>query len=445
MHYNLKDGIPQKDYALEDKEMFSETLSDDEFNELVNQGIKSFSATIDHYTEANKAIFSIFFNYFNILAHEMRNDLKSSSKKIIVRGFLDNDFRYNSNLPTHPSATFKWGINFEIDGIDIMMILHAYNDGATIRNIVRFSSSQLTEMRGVDLYQLVFNEAINVSNLKGSYLVLQDGFLSWEINELKKLSFDDVFLPKPLMTDLSIYVKLFESKGILSRYMFNGPPGSGKTEITRAISKILNNDGVTIIKTNVCEIIKEKFDLATILAPSLVILDDLDLYLGDRNHGSVSQSLGKFLDILDGVDKLPSNVGVIATTNAPHLIDLAAQRPGRFNKLLFFDELTKENIKDIILKSLNLMNLEYNNVTKNDENLLTDNKLIDFFKSENSTGAFIFETIKNIKYNIDILGGDLDLDELINEIGKNNKILSEKLKANKIKSNYDNNSQKMGY
>jgi len=217
------------------------------------------------------------------------------------------------------------------------------------------------------------------------------------------------------------------------------------TESTRAISNILNKKGVTIIKTNICEEIKNKIDLAKILAPSLIILDDIDLYLGDRNHGMISPILGLFLDVLDGVDKLPSNVGIIATTNAPHLIDLAAQRPGRFNKLLFFDDLTKDNIKSVILKSLNSMNDEFNNITKNDIKTLTDDKLINFFKDDGSTGAFIYETIKNLKFKTEIMGSELNISTIIDEIKLDNKNLSNKLKISEIKNNLDINGNKIGY
>jgi len=242
-----------------------------------------------------------------------------------------------------------------------------------------------------------------------------------------------------------MYIKLFEKKGVLPRYMFSGAPGTGKTESTRAISKLLNNQNVTIIKTNICKIIKDKFELAKILAPCVLILDDIDLYLGDRNHGSYSPLLGAFLDILDGVDKLPDNVGVIASTNAPHLIDLAAQRPGRFHKLLFFDELTNENVKSIIIKSLENLDKKYNSVSEEDIKILTDEMLVNFFKSEGFTGAFIYEAIQDFKNKSEILETPLDLAKIIAEISKKNTTLENKLKSATIDSKLKKSSKKLGY
>ena len=98
--------------------------------------------------------------------------------------------------------------------------------------------------------------------------------------------------------------------------------------------------------------LKEKIELAELLAPSLVIFDDLDLSLGSRSKGGFSRSLGTFLDAMDGTDKISKGVGVIATSNSMELLDGAASRPGRFDKLMSFDEVTIGNIRDLIFKSI---------------------------------------------------------------------------------------------
>lgn len=402
-----------------------------------------YKSHVNYFGEVNKAIIAIFFNYFNIRAHE-KGEVRGNSA-FEFKNILNEQSSYIPSLPDTPSNTFSYTAIISFDGIDCAVVMEAYRDGGEIRNVIRISSDEPMLTKSLDLYEMLFKEALVISNLKGSYVILNDNGLSWKIGTLKELSFDDVFLPKGLMDDLIIYNKLFETKGMLQRFMFNGIPGTGKTESTRAISSLLNKQGVTIIKTNICDIIKQKFDLAKILAPALIILDDIDLYLGDRNHGGVSPRLGDFLDILDGVDKLPNNVGVIATTNAPHLIDLAAQRPGRFNRLLFFDELTEENIASIINKSLNSMSEEFGNITDSDRLILSNPKLISFFKKSGCTGAFIYETVKNIKYKIEILGGDLNLDDIITEIKRNNEMLAKKLKINEIKTNFGGEPTKMGY
>jgi hypothetical protein len=407
---------------------------------------QKYKTKISFYREVNKPIMAIFFNYFNILSYERTHNGNKELNGIVFRGILNADNSFCDEMPDSIPMVFNFTTIFSIGENEFTFVLSAYKEGGQIRNIIRITSLMIDDNTSTQLYDKIFKLALDCSNLKGSYLTIEDDTLEWQVRQLKDLSFDDVFLPEVLMGDLKTFTKLYETKGILQRYMFSGIPGTGKTESTRAISKALNKMGVTIIKTNICDIIKQKFELATILAPSIVILDDIDLYLGDRNHSGVSTLLGQFLDILDGVDKLPSNVGVIASTNAPHLIDLAAQRPGRFNKLLFFDELTEGNIKDVIVKSLSSMNKEFNNVSDADIELLTDKTLIDFFKKDGSTGAFIYEAIKNIKHTQDIQGNDLDLPKIIRELSINNKMMAKKLSESTIKSKLgDNNKSGIGF
>jgi DNA polymerase III delta prime subunit len=427
----------------------SELLFDDpEMDFQFDEGVttrNNFKSKISYYDEVNKPVMAIFFNFFNLLSHKRSNEDCDNHEGVVFKGILTVDNTYVDYLPDYPPILFEYSVLINVNGNDLVFVMLSFKEGNQVRNIIRISSLDLDNVKSHKIYDRLFILAINSSNLKGSYLTISDEYLEWEIRDLKDLSFDNVFLPEDIMDDLNMYIKLYEKKGLLPRYMFSGVPGTGKTESTRAISKLLNNKGVTIIKTNICKIIKQKFELAKLLAPCVLILDDIDLYLGDRNHGSYSPLLGAFLDILDGVDKLPDDIGVIASTNAPHLIDLAAQRPGRFDKLLFFDELTLDNIKSIINKSLDSLHDKYENVTKKDRTLLTDYRLVEYFKQEGFTGAFIYETIKNVKHKSEILEINLDLDKIIGEISKNNVILENKLKSATIDSKLKGETKKIGY
>jgi len=415
------------------------------FDEEVTTSRNNYKSKISHHEEVNKPIMAILFNLFNMMSYRRVKNMDKVCEKVTFNGILNGDSIYIDYLPDYPPLLFEYSVLLKINGNDISFVMMAFKEGYEIKNVVRLSSLDDDDIKSEVIYNELFRLAVDSSNLKGSYLTISDERLEWKIRELKDISFNDVFLPDDLMCDLEMYIKLFEKKGLIPRYMFSGVPGTGKTESTRAISKILNNQKVTIIKTNICKIIKEKFELAKILAPSIMILDDIDLYLGDRNNGSFSPLLGAFLDILDGVDKLPDDVGVIASTNAPHLIDLAAQRPGRFHKLLFFDELTSTNIKSIIEKSLNNLDEKYGKVTKKDRKVLTDSKLVNFFKDEGSTGAFIHEIIQDIKNKSEILDIPLDLDKIIVDIGKKTKNLNDKLKHSVIDNKIKGAKKKIGY
>jgi hypothetical protein len=278
------------------------------------------------------------------------------------------------------------------------------SDGKWISNIT-FTSNKSTYISSDFIYKKITYGAIAHSNLKGSYFIMPYDELAWEKKTLEVRDFDDVFLPPKIMQNLELFTGLFKKKGELMRYLFAGTPGTGKTEATMAIANILKKQGVTIIKTVVDEKLKEKIELAELLAPSLIILDDLDLSLGSRSKGGFSRSLGTFLDAMDGTDKISASVGIIATSNSIELLDQAASRPGRFDKLMSFDEVTKLNVKKLILKSLKYNsdpNVEFSKSHPMNK-VFADESIVDFLYNSRQTGSWIFNSVKMVMRKIEIL------------------------------------------
>lgn len=87
-----------------------------------------------------------------------------------------------------------------------------------------------------------------------------------------------------------------------------------------------NNVGKTSIKL--------LYMLADFVAPSVIVLEDLDLFSEDR-EGVVDQlRLGALMNILDGVNSV-KNAVTVATTNRIGLIEKAlSNRPGRFDSVV---------------------------------------------------------------------------------------------------------------
>lgn len=114
-------------------------------------------------------------------------------------------------------------------------------------------------------------------------------------------------------------------------------------------------------------------------------MDDLDLITGSRETGYFSNSLGNFLQELDGFEK--NNIFLLATTNDKSLIDKAASRPGRFDMILDFGRIHKSDYFNLI-----------NSSTNNKQILeLFDEDLLDKLKKKNVTGAFIVNLIKQLE------------------------------------------------
>jgi hypothetical protein len=395
---------------MEEKVNFEQLKKD-----VLNESKNDYPAKISVGNNVNTPMLKMVFDYFNVL-----NDKKKLQKDhgLTVQGFIDNRNEYMDNLPERAQGSINVKVELLYkDEFSLFVVLSRFmTDGKWFCNISA-TSNKSTYVSSDFIYKKIIYSAISHSNLKASYFVMPPNELGWEVKSLEKRDFSDVYLPKKIMQKLELFTGLYEKKGEIMRYLFAGTPGTGKTEATIAIANILQKQGVTIIKTTVCDALKEKIELAELLSPSLIILDDLDLSLGSRSKGGFSRSLGTFLDALDGTDKISAGVGIIATTNSIELLDEAASRPGRFDKLMSFDEITKENIEKLILKSLK-HNFGFSK-THPAFKIFSDKKIVEFFHNSKMTGSAIFNNVKMIMRTIEILSLDMKdcgVDWIISEI-----------------------------
>lgn len=124
-----------------------------------------------------------------------------------------------------------------------------------------------------------------------------------------------------------------------------GPPGTGKTSIARVIASetrmklFLVNAGEFMNKyvgeseRNLANI----FKAAKEAAPAIICFDEIESFLTKRENADMhyeQKIVNTFLANMDGFNEL-KDVFVIGTTNQPNLIDPAALRPGRFDKIIF--------------------------------------------------------------------------------------------------------------
>ena len=122
------------------------------------------------------------------------------------------------------------------------------------------------------------------------------------------------------------------SRGII----LSGPPGTGKTMIAKSLGAKTNVTTILISAEmiNQKNEVKSIFRLGRKLAPTLMIIEDID------TAGTVSRRftdhpiLGEYLQAMDGME--PNNgMVIIATTNHTENIDPAiSDRPGRFDRII---------------------------------------------------------------------------------------------------------------
>lgn len=122
------------------------------------------------------------------------------------------------------------------------------------------------------------------------------------------------------------------SRGVL----LYGPPGTGKSYTCRYLAGKL--DGVTVIGVAGVSLtrISEVFELARGLAPTLLILEDVDLVFESREHNQFGAPLGTLMDELDGLSD-NAEVSVVMTTNSIDRLEAAIKdRPGRISQAIYY-------------------------------------------------------------------------------------------------------------
>ncbi|GAC66905.1 ATP-binding protein [Gordonia soli] len=130
--------------------------------------------------------------------------------------------------------------------------------------------------------------------------------------------------------DTMIAAGFSTSRGI----MLAGPPGVGKTAISRAIAgELLGAFTVIVVEPAAgSTYLNAIYEQTAVLGPCVVVLDDVDLYVGRRGQSN-NDSLAGFLTSLDTALR-HNDVLTVATTNDPGSLDRAATRAARFDSII---------------------------------------------------------------------------------------------------------------
>ena len=149
------------------------------------------------------------------------------------------------------------------------------------------------------------------------------------------------------LSEIRLFLSVsFSEKSSMLQYnglLLTGPSGNGKSSLIRLLSSefdvpffVIEFDKIFSRFLSESErAIRDVFKAARFFAPSAIIVEDIDAIGSKRNDesGVGGRVLSTLLNELDGVDK-KSKVIVIATTNAPEIVDPALMRPGRFDRII---------------------------------------------------------------------------------------------------------------
>lgn len=185
--------------------------------------------------------------------------------------------------------------------------------------------------------------------LKGKKI---DGNLTL-IDLQKKYTWDDLVLDKYTNKDLQTnLMNLLENVDVYEKnnlplkrgLIISGEPGTGKS----LLGKILchNSDWtfmwITPKHFHDIDSVSSIMKTARMLGPTILFLEDIDLYGKHREQNALSSLLGELMNQLDGIED-HNYVVTIATTNNQDALEKALlDRPGRFDKVIKFNTPTSK-------------------------------------------------------------------------------------------------------
>ena len=286
-----------------------------------------------------------------------------------VKRFLQNGFRF-----------------YERNGEKFVVISSMDQDGD--QRLVYVTEK---EGRGLELIQELEDDFYKNGPLNGAFFDMIYNFIERSKNVEKLLAWNPEIkekLEKEVINFLNIMPILKEKDLPNSRgLILAGPPGTGKTMYAKALACKTNTTTILISAEMISQRfeIKSIFEMARKLAPTLVIIEDID------TAGTVSRKftdhpiLGEYLQSMDGMES-NNGVVVVATTNHAENIDPAiSDRPGRFDRIIQVPLPGKEQRKQIIQNLLKVMPSEK----------ITNKNLVSIAsRSSGLSGAWIKELVQ---------------------------------------------------
>ncbi len=173
---------------------------------------------------------------------------------------------------------------------------------------------------------------------------------------------DMLLLPDEITNDLLGVVNAVEHHIGIHKFLFQGAPGTGKTEAVKQLARILNRE---IFMVDFSAVVDSKLgqtqknlsmlfrEINGFAQPDkvIVLFDEIDALALDRTNQNDLREMGRATSaMLKGFDRMDENVVLVATTNLYEYFDKALIR--RFDSVIDFDRYSQEDLLSIAEKML---------------------------------------------------------------------------------------------
>ena len=189
-----------------------------------------------------------------------------------------------------------------------------------------------------------------------NFYVPQSNYKNLRFLNKVEYSSKPLILPSIIEEDILGITRAISKKAGLSKFLFYGAPGSGKTETAFQIARILNRDILSVpfeqlVDSRLGETAKNVsmlFDEINHLpyGKILILFDEIDALVLDRINRNDLREMGRVTSVfLKGLDSLNENTILIATTNLFDSLDKALIR--RFDATVSFNRYSRQDLIEI--------------------------------------------------------------------------------------------------
>lgn len=170
-------------------------------------------------------------------------------------------------------------------------------------------------------------------------------------------------LPAQIKNDIVGIINSIGHKAGVNKFLFEGKPGTGKTETAKQIARILDRelyviDFDTVIDSKLGQTSKNMaavfMELRNLSQPekAIILFDEIDAIALDRVNSNDLREMGRVTSsMLKGLDGLNDNVVLIATTNLFAQFDKALLR--RFDSVVNFNRYSRDELIEVAESILN--------------------------------------------------------------------------------------------